>query len=124
MAAKEILFSDVRTLVKSISGVEVYPDDVPEGKNKPAIALNHVSQVDTRLQSGEISGTKEVYRISVVTDDNDIDGRDSIIKKFREVDNTAIGDFQSIHVIFVMRESKENFNPFRRAFIDIRLVKK
>lgn len=115
------VFTDVRSLlVSALPGITVYSDFVPETETNPAVALTNVAFDEAgRVLEGEIVGKWSTWRVQVVASaTSDVE---SIIEGLESVDNTKNADFQRIFVRVVNIESKAPNQPYRRAFVDVRV---
>ena len=116
------MFSQIRNLILSANpGVSVYPDEVPEGEDTPAISFVNIGYVDDRMLSGAKSGHVQSWRITIVA------GRLSklkpIINSLESLDNTKNSDFSKIYVTLSSIEAKDFDAIHRRAFIDLTTYK-
>lgn len=114
-------FTNVRNLlVSALPGIKVYSDFVPETENNPAVALINVAYDNAgRVLEGEKVGHWSTWRVQVVASaTSDVE---SIIELLESLDNTKNNDFQKVFVQLVNIESRQPTQPYRRAFVDVRV---
>lgn len=107
-------------LVNVLPGVTVYDSFVPETETNPAVALTNVSYDNAgRVLEGEKVGHWSTWRVQVVASaTSDVE---SIIELLESLDNTKNNDFQKVFVQLVNIESRQPNQPYRRAFVDVRV---
>lgn len=114
-------FVKVRNMiVTAIAPHKVYSDFVPETETNPAVALINVAYDNAgRVLEGEKVGHWSTWRVQVVASaTSDVE---SIIELLESLDNTKNNDFQKVFVQLVNIESRQPNQPYRRAFVDVRV---
>ena len=110
---------NVLKLIRDTVTSSVHQDLVPEGVTEPACAVSFISVDETRVLSGDIGGTTNTFRVAVVaSDDNDVK---SIVETLETLDNTRNTDFSRIFSRLINWEARESNQPYRRAFVDVRV---
>lgn len=114
-------FTNVRNmLLETLFEFEVYSDFVPESETRPAVALTNVSFSNAgRDLEGDKHGHFDVFRVQVVAKStSDVE---YIIELLETLDNTKTVDFSRVMVQLINIEAKEPNQPYRRAFVDVRV---
>lgn len=112
-------YSEVRKLILSVVDVKVFPDFIPESEAVPAIAIFNVANPYERVLSGEKTGKKSSWRITVVA--KHISELESLVKDIDKLDNKSKPGFKKIFTSLVMYETKQPGASYRRAFVDLRI---
>lgn len=111
---------DFRTFIADhLSPVSVYQDLVPEGVEEAACAITFTAVDQDRVLEGTISGKTNTFRVAVVAAD-DFDVK-SIVEDLEKLDNTRTSEYSRIFAQLVNWEARESNQPYRRAFVDVRV---
>jgi len=83
------------------SGVDVWPDFVPEDATLPAISYVQISDKFNRVLEGSKSAKSDTWRLSLVC--NDLEELEQLVNLVETIDNTVKDGYQRIFVIYRKR---------------------
>ena len=113
-------YSGVRKIILSVVDIKVFPDYVPESEAKPAIAISNLANPHGRVLSGEKTGKKSSWRVTIVT--KSVSELESLIEDIEKLDNTSKPGFKKIFASLVLKEPTQPGAIYRRAFVDLRIT--
>lgn len=110
---------DVIDMLKGL-GLTVHDSFVPETQTSPAVALSNVAYDNAgRVLEGEKVGIWSTWRVQVVAAaTSDVE---SIVESLESLDNTSNANFQRVFVQLINEEDRQPNQPYRRAFVDVRV---
>lgn len=106
-----------QTFIARVSGVSCYPDVVPETAELPAISYMHISDLRSRDLTGEVSGKRNTWRLSLVG--KNLSSVSQLAATIENLDNSSSAEYQNVFIRFSTINSSDLSSPHRRAFVDI-----
>ena len=114
------MIPELTNLIKTVCTASVWSDYVPESETGPAISIiNLANGGSDRDIAGTIAGNKTHWRLTVVS--KSTTEVINIVKQLKKLDNAKTDVFQKVFVEYVLLEPKQPGQPYRRAFVDIKL---
>lgn len=113
------MIADLITLVESVTTASVWSDYVPESETGPAISIINLANGNIRDIAGTTAGDNSHWRLTVVSESTS--EVLTIVNQLKKLDNAKTDVFQKVLVEYVLLEPKQPSQPYRRAFVDVKL---